>query len=316
MKNLRFVFILSIMYVSCQKVELSIPDTGRKLVINGLISTDSLLNVNISESLYIFDSLLVDETLLKNARILVYENSQFVDSLQFRDNVYVNLGADCQIQSNYQSYKLFPVAGHEYEIVAELSGWTEAKAKTHIPEVVKIDKIDTSVVKLPGTFDFYESNIRLFCNIEFTDPGDKKNYYLLYVYKVPNRWNNIEFCCQDNIVEEELNHGSMKFGVAFSDKSTNGQKYNLRIILNGRDIGMPFYDDSRQEIVPTHKKIIYFRLYSITEEYFKYIQTLNLFYKNYKNPLADPTQVYSNIEGGYGIFAGAAVSSDSLVFTY
>jgi hypothetical protein len=63
-------------------------------------------------------------------------------------------------------------------------------------------------------------------------------------------------------------------------------------------------------------KIVYLRLYNITEEYYQYIQTLNLFLKNYKNPLAEPTQVFSNINGGYGILGGAGVSTDSVIFRY
>ena len=68
--------------------------------------------------------------------------------------------------------------------------------------------------------------------------------------------------------------------------------------------------------LPDHKKTIYLRLYSITEEYFRYIQTLNLFEKDFGDPLTNPVQVFSNVTGGFGIFAGAAVSSDSIVFNY
>jgi hypothetical protein len=68
--------------------------------------------------------------------------------------------------------------------------------------------------------------------------------------------------------------------------------------------------------LPDHKKTIYLRLYSITEECFRYIQTLNLFEKDFGDPLTNPVQVFSNVTGGFGIFAGAAVSSDSIVFNY
>ena len=181
--------------------------------------------------------------------------------------------------------------------------------------MVNIEHLDTSVVKLSGTFQEWESNIRLYCDITFTDPENEKNYYLLYVYRKPSfssNTSNMVFSCQDPVVEEYLDHGTMREGVAFSDKTINGQKYSLHVTLNGKDIGKPFYDD----YVETHVKTIYFRLYNITEAYYLYIQTLNLFLRNYKNPLAEPTQVFSNIEGGYGILGGAAVSIDSLVFRF
>jgi hypothetical protein len=106
-------------------------------------------------------------------------------------------------------------------------------------------------------------------------------------------------------------------GIAFTDKIINGRKSNFAVTILCNDIGLPFYEDDHNYMEDgNHKKIIYFKLYSITEEYYKYIQTLNQYSKSYDNPLSDPVLVYSNVTSGYGIFAGAALSSDSLVFTY
>jgi hypothetical protein len=311
--QLQWVIILFL--ASCQKEEIKVPDTGRKIVINGIITTDSLININLSRSLFITDSNLVEENLLKNARALVYENNIPVDSLQFGGDIYINLGLDIYVPSNYRSKAGFPLPGHEYEIRVNSPGLPEASARVLIPGMVHIDHVDTSLVKLSGTFQEWESNIRLYCDIAFTDPENEKNYYLLYVYRKPSfssNTSNMVFSCQDPIVEEYLNHGTMMEGVAFSDKSINGKKYLLRVTLNGKDIGKPFYND----YVESSMKTIYFRLYNITEAYYQYIQTLNLFLRNYKNPLAEPTQVFSNINGGYGILGGAAVSVDSLVFRF
>jgi hypothetical protein len=301
---------------SCQKEEIKVPDTGRKIVINGIITTDSLINLNLSRSLYITDPGLVEESLLNNAQARVYENNALIDSLQYGGDIYINLGLDIYVPSNYRSKAGFPLPGHEYEIRVNSPGLPEASARVLIPDMVSIDHVDTSLVKLQGTFQEWESNVRLYCDIAFTDPENEKNYYLLYVYRKPpfsSNTSNMVFSCQDPIVEENLNHGTMMEGVAFSDKSINGQHHLLRVTLNGKDIGEPFYDDDFRE---SHLKIIYFRLYNITEAYYQYIQTLNLFLINYNNPLGEPTQVYSNIDGGYGILGGAAVSVDSLVFRF
>ena len=311
----------SLILISCQEEDIQISDTGRKIVINGLITTDSLINVNLSQSIYITDAFNVEEKLLNEATAYISESSSRIDTLQYNFDGYINLGVDIYVPSNFWSKKVFPKAGHEYKIEVKSGNLPLATSTTLIPNLVKIEKVDTTLIILPGTFEEWESNVRLRCDIEFIDPINEKNYYLLYIYKVPNyniEANNIAFLCQDPVVEEKLEHGTIMEGVAFSDKSINGQKYRLQITLDGRELGMPFYDDTNLYLYPSeyHHKAIYFRLYSITEEYFKYIQTLNLFYKNFNNPLAEPTQVYSNVEGGYGIFAGAAVSSDSLVFTF
>jgi hypothetical protein len=307
---------MAAVFSSCQTEEIIVPDTGRRIVINALITTDSLISVNLSRSLFITDSALAEENLLKNAKAFLFENGTYVDSLQYIEIPYINLGVDIYVPSNYRSQRIYPLAGEEYEIRVSSPGLPDASSKIRIPDPVRIEKVDTSVVRLTGTFESWESNIRVLCDIEFTDPANEKNFYLLYVYRIPafsSASNNMVFTCQDPIVEEYLNHGTMLEGVAFTDRSISGQKHLLRVTLNGKDIGDPFYQEGFPE---SHKKSIYFRLYSITEDYYKYIQTLNLFLENYKSPLAVPTQVYSNIEGGYGIFGGAAVSSDSLVFNY
>jgi hypothetical protein len=314
--KIQLQWVIILLLASCQKDEIKVPDLDRKIVINGIITTDSLINLNISRSLAITDSGLVEENLLSNAQAFVYENNTLVDSLQNSQDIYINLGLDIYVPSNYRSKAGLPLSGHEYEIRVNSPGLPEASASVIIPGKVKIDHLDTSLVKLSGTFQEWESNIRLYCDIAFTDPENEKNFYLLYVYRKPSfssNTSNMVFSCQDPVVEEYLNHGTMMEGVAFSDKSINGQKHLLRVTLNGKDIGKPFFNDDFRE---SHRKIVYFRLYNITEAYYQYIQTLNLFLRNYKNPLTEPTQVFSNIDGGYGILGGAAVSVDSIIFSY
>jgi hypothetical protein len=316
MKLLLLVFILAF-FISCQKDNQLIPDTGRKLVINGLITTDERFGVNITQSMYITDtSKWLGTDIVTNLQASIYENSVYVDSLQYNGyhSDYMNM---FQMPVNFETLKYRPSACKEYKILVKASGYSDAYATTKIPNLVKIERIDTSRIILEGPLDWWESKVWLQCNIEFTDPAGTKNFYLLYIYNTTNNQatSPMAFTCNDPVVEEHLEHGTIPFGIAFSDKSINGKRYKLPIILKGNDIGGPFQDNGSGNPFPqANKTSIYFRLYSITEEYFKYIQTLNLFLKNYTDPLAEPTQVYSNINGGYGIFAGAAVSSDSIIF--
>jgi hypothetical protein len=181
-------------------------------------------------------------------------------------------------------------------------------ASTIIPEVVNIDFIDTSSIKLPpGEFDFDNKGIE--CKIHFRDPPFESNFYLLNICKAPTVnpfYNNIGFICTDPTVEETLDSGESKEGIAFSDKSFNGQKHSLTIFISRESIA---------HIQSGKEYYIHFRLHSITEEYFKYIKVLNLYNKNLGNPLAEPVMVYSNVTGGYGMFTGTSVSSDSILMT-
>ena len=41
---------------------------------------------------------------------------------------------------------------------------------------------------------------------------------------------------------------------------------------------------------------------SATEDYYKYVRTAKVHYESSENPFATPADVYSNIDGGLGIF--------------
>jgi hypothetical protein len=308
---------------ACQHENLDIPDTGRKIVINGLITTDNLLNVRIGQSAYYNKNTDVWQTDLDNAKVFFYQNNSFIDSLHFVSNLRYN-DLMFYYPSNYWSGKAFPLPDKEYKIVVKVPGLPDATASTLVPKLVGIDRLDTSrIFHVPNPYYPDLSNVTIICNINFTDPGDEKNYYLIKVSKVSRYWyteaSNIMIDTQDPIVEERMANVNGIFGIAFSDKLINGRKSSLQFSIDANAIGMPFLDD-RPRIdgipYPDHKKVVYFWLCSITEEYYRYIQTLNLYKKNYGNPLTEPVMIYSNIIGGYGIFTAAAVSIDSLVFNY
>jgi hypothetical protein len=300
---------------------MDIPDIGRKIVINGLIATDNLVNVKITESSYINDisgDAYQSSTDLKGAEVRFYQNNTFIDSLYYIYDDYFYAWNVFYI-GNYWSKSVFPLPGQEYKVIVKVPGLPDASASTIIPNFVRIELIDTSRILLaPGTY--YASNVGLQCKIEFSDPANENNYYLLKAYLINylssyHDSSTIGFICKDPIVEEKLSSDELK-GIAFSDKIINGQRHDLDIIVKGETIGKPYIDYTQSSWQEDHRTTVFFQLYSITEEYFKFIQSLNLYYKNYDNPLAEPVFMYSNVRGGYGMFSGAAVSTDSISFQY
>ena len=300
---------------------MDIPDTGRKIVINGLITTDNLLNVKITKSSYINDirgAAYLSSTDLDSAEVRFYQNSTCIDSLHHVYDDYFYAWNVFYI-GNYWSQSVYPTPGQEYKVVAKVPGLPDASASTIIPNPVRIEHVDTSrIILAPGSY--YNNNVGMQFKIEFSDPVNEPNYYLLKIYLI-TYWvpfpdsSTIGFICIDPIVEERLSSDELK-GIAFSDKVINGQRYSLKVIVKGETIGKPFIDYPQSSWQEDHRTTVFFQLYSITEEYFRFIQSLNLYYKNYGNPLAEPVLMYSNVNGGYGMFSGAAVSTDSIVFQY
>jgi hypothetical protein len=306
------------LFFACKQEETELQDTTNKIVLNGLISSDNLLNVRICRSASIYDNSLASDTSLNtlpDAQVCIYQND-YIDTLYYvhkssydEQNVFSN--------GNYWSKCIFPLPGKDYKIVVKAPGLPDATAFTTIPNIVRIERIDTSRIILLDSLSGYKpSNVCLICNIEFTDPGNEPNYYLFNVWKIPgNGAYDMGFDSQDPIIEVKIPCiGSSRLeGIAFTDKIINGQKYDLTVKIYGANIGKPFWNGDSPD---NHKKAIYFKLSSITEECFKYIQTLRLYNQEYGNPLTNPVILYSNINGGYGIFTGAAVSEDSVVFHY
>ena len=205
--------------------------------------------------------------------------------------------------------------------MAKAPGLPDATAITTIPNMVRIESVDTMRVVVPKT-DIIPSGIQMLFNIEFDDPANEANYYMLFVDRRPNLQGDgpnsigkMGFECQDPIVEEKISDNFKVMAIAFTDRIINGKKHRLAVYFDIQFLGYPYWDD-RDNSNHITIKTFYFRLYSITSEFFEYIHTLNLYNKNYGNPLADPVITYSNITGGYGIFSGAAVSSDSIVWNY
>jgi len=341
--KLKFVILFSFFLIfspACVQEEMDIPDTGRKIVINGFLSSDSLMKVKISKSMYISEEGPYADSAfysIKDACVCIYQNNNKIDSLFYipgpnpwdpdyynSRNTYTwfNFG-------NYKSNNIIPIPGLEYRIVVKAPGLPDATAYSTIPNIVTIDKVDTlrfMTTEFPEMPEMWRKSMKF--SVEFTDPADENNYYLFSMWKAPswdNNHRNLIFDCDDPVVEEKIeflsSHNYIKtssswpsLGVAFTDKIINGQKYHLDVTVLGIEIGAPFYPEWQE--ADSHRKTVYLKLYSITEDCYLYIQTLNLYNKNYGNPLANPVTVYSNIDGGYGIFAGAALAIDSIVFNF
>jgi len=312
--------VLTVLITSCCKETLEIPNTGRKIVINGLLTSDSLFNVRISKSAFITDikpSTFDSMQYLNNARVFVYQKEILVDSLY--NKALWHYPNEVFKPSNYFSKSLIPVPGNEYEIVVKVPELPDAKATIKIPEPVRIESIDTTHIHLQNSS--YLIPISIICNIGFTDPENEKNYYFFNIYAIYSPYgiiHNAVFECKDPIVEEKLIYRCPLEGIAFTDKIINGKRYKLPIVINPNFIGyatIPDPSDPNKFLIhPDYKLTIYLRLYSITEEYFRYIQTLNLYNANYDNTFSDPILVPSNVTGGLGLLSGAAVASDSIVF--
>jgi hypothetical protein len=292
-KKLYLVLTLLIVLIACEKtVYIDIPDKGRMITINSLFNPDSLLKVSVSKSCYILNN---DIQVIENATVEVYENGNIINTLP-----YLNNGL-------YKSTTQKPSSGDRYKIKVTVPGMGTAETESYIPPETNIISIDTASV-IRTDIDGYRYE-QLEFRVKFKDNPDENNYYLLE----PNR---INICTYDdyerdtiisdtlqNIMDFESNDPSVVEdlwgeGLLFNDNLFNGNTYEFVF-----SVEKYFYDTTS----------ICINLISISEDYFKYLATCYKHMDANWDPFMEKISVYSNVEGGVGIFGGYSLATDTIV---
>ena len=161
--------------------------------------------------------------------------------------------------------------------------------------------------------------------LEIDDPKDEKTYYTLSLMKITNSiWNTpspnsgLEFSTYFslNLPDDPVffyydNEGSGSLEefyrvfpyqslVALSDEAFNGKKFQLIVEFSTDETYVEFI--ASNESGSSFPDLIYIQ--EIDYDYYQYIRTVNLAFNKQKQPFREPTQIWSNIDGGIGIISG------------
>jgi hypothetical protein len=302
-KNLIFAgYLLMILVLgnSCIKtLNDQLPEMEPKLVVNAAISPDSILTVNISQSVPVLNNESSDNApFVSGAAINFYEDGQYLFQLSETENGY------------YKKPDFTPVPDHSYQIEIEKQGFQKVKAVTTIPATVLIDSFDTTV-----TIDDYGDyqDILIKCKLKYTDDVAAENYYAVECYSTYFNEDNEKFVEKQYIYvdeNEEYFYDKPYGELLWTDKLTNGQTVTIKFTL------YPYYGYYSPEGNEDRsvKYTIYFK--SLEENYYKYKKSLYLYYENGggDDPFTEPVLIYTNVEDGLGIFGGC--NNDTTSFNY
>ena len=108
------------------------------------------------------------------------------------------------------------------------------------------------------------------------------------------------------LTDEVFQNGGSPFRLQglFNDLLFNGQNKSL-------ELEIPYDNFSGIEVgYEWSYKTLSVRVYlhNISKSYYYYRTSLELYQSASGNPFAQPVQVYSNIESGFGVFAGSQIS--------
>lgn len=322
------IIIIALAFVSCEKeIEFNGEMSKPLLVVNGFITPDSVIKVQVSKSRFFLSKAESTFPRVTDAKVSLYINNSLLETIQHTENgMYVST--------------IKPLPGDVVKIVVEKSGETTVQTQTTVPQKVYIEKIDTLNTKIyknlvysstNGVSSTYETGIvTTEANVlmRFADNINEKNYYRIAMRSIEYYGDSIayktNYISSDDIVFGSNNTNPIEGGSSysryheFSDDIFNGKLYDLKISISRREYINPEEKPKSEYKNPYEienpDKIEYFvQLHSISRDYFFYLRSLS------KNSDAmpfftEPVQIHSNVENGIGIFGSYSIHEYKLVY--
>lgn len=278
--------------IGCEKIiDIDIPDSERKIVVNGIISEDQTLAVNLSKSLTVLEP-----------DAFVYLNGADVNL--FNGAVMIGrLVADTAGQYSLPGFK--PLTGLTYRLTVDFPGLKSVEATTTVPEMVPITSWDTIMTVSEWGYKAYR------LKVVFNDPETVPNYYGLSVYVT---YKEIDYLTMEPTGQliTRLVYISSDSDVFLKDESHNfgGKIFFDDLLFDGQakttEVGL--YDYMFYEPDTVQVEI---HLEQLDPSYYKYVVSNEAYQSAHSNPFAEPVQVYTNVSGGFGIFSSYSFASKS-----
>ncbi len=291
-------------------------DVPQKPVIFSYLNTDSTIKVFVTRTAY--PGQLDTSVWLDDAQVSIYENGQLVDN-----NPVYKTGVLQPYDPYASAYvsNIKPAPGQEYKIEVQALGQT-ASASVKIPQPVNI----TDFSLISATVDTQEAYYNMATlsgsfKISFTDPADEENYYLLTVFtKIPQTiavsdtqiihvWQNISLIgnttqnASTGIISPVPPDYIAGMGYVFSDLRYNGQEVSFLINVWGN------------VYVPGDTAKIYAALISIDKSLYEFYVNNHENQQSRMSPFSEASNIYTNVEGGYGLVGAMSISKDSLMIS-
>ena len=301
MKKFLFFITFSMLFSSCDiVVDLDIPEHDRVLVVNSILTTDSIINASISHSVGAFDASSI--SYVNNATLKVYEDGVLLGEM----NEEVSLSYDSmeELDSIYvYNFNQNPVAGKIYSYEIAHPDYESVRAETTVPAAVKLNVNDVTLLSEQD----YEKHYRV--RFSFND-GPEESFYRLRL-RNPNAYDRFdEFESNDASIISSAgvqSDGGTFYGdeALFDDEMFNGTEKDISIDFF--DYKSLYYEDEDEE----YEVQFILELTSVSESYYTYIRSLRAHYDNQDQFIfaGEPVQVFTNIENGLGVLGSMSVDT-------
>ena len=323
---LYFAPVLAAFLFSCEKeIKFSGDEVKTKLVLNGLLTPDSIVKINLTESRFFLDN---DEFIKKvdNATAILWKDGNKIETLS-------NAG------KGYYAGTYLPKTGDNLRITASCDGFDPVECSTEIVASSSIISVDTLNIMEDRMYTYYQMsedgiysvdsssyylNTRFDLDITFKDTKDIPNYYNIKIYMKYYFPTGDSVCLSfiyksDDLVFQRGNNGigflediDYLKTAYFNDELFDGKEYKLKVkASNWGDIfiGKHSVFPEEENPEPVGKKIIV-ELQSLSYPYYLYLKTreANGNMSKLLESFSEPVQIFSNVKGGIGILGSYSSS--------
>ena len=298
--RIHILFFLLLILACSKSLQIDVPSLSPVLVLNGQWQQGQQFIVRLTRSRGINDPVDTGSSLIrtyevKNAFITIKQNNLVIDTLKY-DSVnfrYIN-----KIKKT--------ILNATYEVDASVSGFTSITASNPLYSVMTVAN---TTLQRNAAFDA-SGNVMDKISFSFIDNASSTDYYLIRIHKSDGSYtsciNTTDTDFENMIFNNPFTTQTCIDGnkLLLSDKNFNGKTKNIVVYVSDDQMVTGFSSGRvRRPFID---------LLHITKDYFAYIKTVNNYDITQTNPFAEPANVFSNVQNGYGLFTAYSIAVDTL----
>lgn len=330
------LFVILLLGNSCSEdLKFSLPEIGPLLAIQSFVDPDNDFGLIVTMARPLQEPNIQMD---RNCQVDIYENDLFFTRLNLDSSKFIQSTDKQRFLRFFTDPSVLFSENKEYKVEVKYPGFEPVIAKSIKPKAVKIKEITYRyfVGEMPTWYyetpsksssDDYTGQIKrdtslIEFTITFDDPIETLNFYRIGVNLI-TRPRPLPF----DYFERRLQYASLTspdpcfmkfkyitkhpiysgwqnpttFEMLFNDQSSNGKEQTIKILVPG------------SEVISSGIKYL-ITLYTINEDYYKYMVDRWKYIKTENDPFAEPIKFYSNLSNGCGIFAISSIDIDTLQF--
>ncbi len=302
------LFVLFFLTGCVKPIEVPVPEIEKLPVVNCLFSPDSLFRLRLTETSGLNDSLF---GVIEGAECILSQDNRVIDTFDYVGNGF------------YLS-RIFPEIGKMYTLEVQTPDGHRLAGFSYIPQGVDIIKVEQQDFAVADNNPDLDGDLILPFNrvsITFHDKAGEENYYEVRLLvkrfwedSLSNQFLSVPLFSYDNSIKAEDILDYSPAVLPFSDSLFDGQTKTLDVLYH-----LPWwemYQENGHNVYTYGKYRIFLIFREISKQFYLYRKSLIKHLYNQQTDsyeiLGDPVQLFTNIAGGYGIFAGYVQYIDTI----